>query len=152
MLISLLCGAGLGGACASSGAGSERTPRRPGRQERCCCHSPPSLLGSKAAKHVVCSILLTQHRPASPAGCYSRSSHFPAYLLTAFLAPQASALAEHVTKEAIEIHCIIRAGFQGGRPGHLHFTFSFICARLMCLSFVLICFRDYRTPALALPL
>lgn len=146
-LISLSCGARLGGVCLPQGwEGAHRA------QQAAEVLQPQPSLPSGQQNMLSAAFCLLSTGQQTLQAVTAESSCFPTYLLTAFLALQASALAEHVTKEEIEIHSMVQAGIQNGTPGHLHFTFSFICAHLLCLSFVLICLWDYRTPALALPL
>lgn len=87
---------------------------------------------------------------ANPAGCYRRSSHFPTCLLTAFLPLRASALTKACDQGSNWNPSCCILGFQSRCPGYLHFSFTFLCVCILCLSLVLIGLRDGRTPALAL--
>lgn len=77
----------------SAGAGSKQTPQSSDGQGELLLPQP--FRGSRQQNTLSAAICLPSIGagwPANPAGCYSRSSHFPTYLLTTFLTLWASAL------------------------------------------------------------
>lgn len=92
-------------------------------------------------------ILLTPHCPANPAGCYSRKFTLSNLFIDCIPGPAGICLSRACDQGSDRNPSYCRAGFQSGRPWAPPFH---LLIYLICLPFVLICFWDYRTPALAL--
>lgn len=152
----LASGAELGNACFLSGSStvvrSRQTPQSSDSQGKLLLPRPFRWWRQQNMLSAVsCLLSIGADWPANPGGCYSRSLCFLTYLLTIFLTLQASALTKQTCDKGSNGNRIIWFGFQSWWPGCLHFSLAFICVCLLCLSFVLIALRGYKTPALTLP-